>query len=157
MTLLQQFGKAMEERKTGKWTWLDDFIMKFENTKLRFELMTLQMELTWQNWKNRFNGDIKFTNKWETFRYFGVDGGSNLTNRELISRNAGKHAAQQQTQQALKNAEASRGGNKSPIPYAAPNAFGKEIPKISINSMTNVHIDKDGNIKRQEATADVMP
>lgn len=157
LTLLQQFGKAMEERKTGKWTWLDDFIMKFENTKLRFELMTLQMELTWQNWKNRFNGDIKFTNKWETFRYFGIDGGSNLTNRELISRNAGKHAAQQQTQQALKNAEASRGGNKSPIPYAAPNAFGKEIPKITINSMTNVHVDKDGNIKRQEATADVMP
>ena len=157
LTLLQQFGKAMEERKTGKWTWLDDFIMKFENTKLRFELMTLQMELTWQNWKNRFNGDIKFTNKWETFRYFGIDGGSNLTNRELISRNAGKHAAQQQTQQALKNAEASRGGNKSPIPYAAPNAFGKEIPKITINSMTNVHLDKDGNIKRQEATADVMP
>lgn len=157
LTLLQQFGKAMEERKTGKWTWLDDFIMKFENTKLRFELMTLQMELTWQNWKNRFNGDIKFTNKWETFRYFGIDGGSNLTNRELISRNAGKHAAQQQTQQALKNAEASRGGNKSPIPYAAPNAFGKEIPKITINSMTNIHVDKDGNIKRQEATADVMP
>ena len=157
LTLLQQFGKAMEERKTGKWTWLDDFIMKFENTKLRFELMTLQMELTWQNWKNRFNGDIKFTNKWETFRYFGIDGGSNLTNRELISRNAGKHAAQQQTRQALKNAEVSRGGNKSPIPYAAPNAFGKEIPKITINSMTNIHVDKDGNIKRQEATADVMP
>ena len=157
LTLLQQFGKAMEERKAGKWTWLDDFIMKVENTKLRFKLMTLEMQLTWQNWKNRFNGDIEFTNKWETFRYFGIDGGSKLTNRELISRNAGKHAAQQQTQQALKNAEASRGGNKSPIPYAAPNAFGKEIPKININSMTNVHIDKDGNIKRQEATADVMP
>ena len=157
LTLLQQFGKAMEERKAGKWTWLDDFIMKVENTKLRFKLMTLEMQLTWQNWKNRFNGDIEFTNKWETFRYFGINGGSKLTNRELISRNAGKHAAQQQTQQALKNAEASRGGNKSPIPYAAPNAFGKEIPKININSMTNVHIDKDGNIKRQEATADVMP
>lgn len=157
LTLLQQFGKAMEERKAGKWTWLDDFIMKVENTKLRFKLMTLEMQLTWQNWKNRFNGDIEFTNKWETFRYFGIDGGSKLTNRELISRNAGKHAEQQQTQQALKNAEASGGGNKSPIPYAAPNAFGKEIPKININSMTNVHIDKDGNIKRQEATADVMP
>lgn len=158
LTLLQQFGKAIEERKSGKWTWLDDFIMKVENTKLRFKLMTLEMELTWQNWKNRFNSDIKFTNKWETFRYFGIDGGSKLTNRELISRNAGKHAAQQQTQQAIKNAEASRGGgNSSPIPYASPNAFGKEMPKITINSMTNVHVDKDGNIKRQEATADVMP
>ena len=159
LTLLQQFGKAMEERKTGKWTWLDDFIMKFENTKLRFEIMTLEMQLTWQNWKNRFNGDIEFTNKWETFKYFGVEGGDKLTNRRLISRNAGNYAAQQQAKQAMENAKAARGGasNKPQIPLASPFGFGRDVPPININSMVNVNVDKDGNIKRQEATADVMP
>ena len=158
LTLLQQFGKAMEERKAGKWTWLDDFIMKVENTKLRFKLMTLEMQLTWQNWKNRFNGDIEFTNKWETFRYFGINGGSKLTNRELISRNAGNYAAQQQATKAVNNAEVARGGkNGSPIPYAAPNAFGRDIPPVTINTINKFHFDGNNKLKYSDTIADVKP
>lgn len=158
LTLLQQFGKAMEERKAGKWTWLDDFIMKVENTKLRFKLMTLEMQLTWQNWKNRFNGDIEFTNKWETFRYFGINGGSKLTNRELISRNAGNYAAQQQATKAVNNAEVARGGkNGSTIPYAAPNAFGRDIPPVTINTINKFHFDGNNKLKYSDTIADVKP
>ena len=158
LTLLQQFGKAIEERKAGKWTWLDDFIMKVENTKLRFKLMTLEMQLTWQNWKNRFNGDIEFTNKWETFRYFGINGGSKLTNIELISRNAGDYAARQQANQAVNNAEVARGGkNGSPIPYAAPNAFGRDIPPVTINTINKFHFDGNNKLKYSDTIADVKP
>ena len=105
-----------------------------------------------------FAGSSRSSGKKETFRYFGDVNAKKLSSSSILSKNAGRLAAQQQATKAVNNAEASRGGgNKSPIPYASPNAFGKSIPKITINSMTKVHIDKDGNVKRQEATADVMP
>lgn len=158
LTLLQQFGKATQDRKLGKWTWIDTLEAKLENFKLRWELMTLDMQVNWINLKHALDPTWWSSGKKETFRYFGDVNAKKLSSSDILSRNAGQQALKQQTQQAIKNAEASRGGgNKSPIPYASPNAFGKSIPKITINSMTNVHIDKDGNTKRTEATADVMP
>lgn len=158
LTLLQQFGKAMQDQKLGKWTWIDTLGAKLENFKLRWELMTLDMQVNWINLKHALDPTWWSSGKKETFRYFGDVNAKKLSSSDILSKNAGQQALKQQTQQAIKNAEASRGGgNKSPIPYASPNAFGKSIPKITINSMTNVHIDKDGNVKRQEATADVMP
>jgi len=158
LTLLQQFGKAMQDQKLGKWTWIDTLGAKLENFKLRWELMTLDMQVNWINLKHALDPTWWSSGKKETFRYFGDVNAKKLSSSDILSRNAGQQALKQQTQQAIKNAEASRGGgNKSPIPYASPNAFGKSIPKITINSMTNVHIDKDGNTKRTEATADVMP
>ena len=157
LLLLQQFGKAMQDRKLGKWTWIDTLEAKLENFKLRWELMTLDMQVNWINLKHALNPFWVSSGKKETFRYFGDLSAKKLSSPYVLSRNAGQQALKQQTQQAIKNAEASRGGgDKSPIPYASPNPFGK-IPKITINSMTNVHIDKDGNTKRTEATADVMP
>lgn len=158
LTLLQQFGKAMQDQKLGKWTWIDTLEAKLENFKLRWELMTLDMQVNWINLKHALDPTWWSSGKKETFRYFGDVNAKKLSSSDILSKNAGQQALKQQTQQAIKNAEASRGGgNKSPIPYASPNAFGKSIPKITINSMTNVHIDKDGNTKRTEATADVMP
>lgn len=158
LTLLQQFGKAMQDQKLGKWTWIDTLGAKLENFKLRWELMTLDMQVNWINLKHALDPTWWSSGNKETFRYFGDVNAKKLSSSDILSKNAGQQALKQQTQQAIKNAEASRGGgNKSPIPYASPNAFGKSIPKITINSMTNVHIDKDGNVKRQEATADVMP
>jgi len=158
LTLLQQFGKAMQDQKLGKWTWIDTLGAKLENFKLRWELMTLDMQVNWINLKHALDPTWWSSGKKETFRYFGDVNAKKLSSSDILSRNAGQQALKQQTQQAIKNAEASRGGgNKSPIPYASPNAFGKSIPKITINSMTNVHIDKDGNTKRTEATADVIP
>ena len=157
LLLLQQFGKAMQDQKLGKWTWIDTLGAKLENFKLRWELMTLDMQVNWINLKHALDPTWWSSGKKETFRYFGDVNAKKLSSSDVLSRNAGQQALKQQTQQAIKNAEASRGGNNSPIPYASPNAFGKSIPKITINSMTNVHIDKDGNTKRTEATADVMP
>ena len=155
---LQKLGSAMERRSLGEWTWVDDVITKFENLRLRFRVMTLDMQLNWQNLKNTMNPNIKFKGDYETYKWFGVNNPTSLTNRELISRNAGKYAAQQQAKQAVRNAEAAQGGKSgSPIPYAAPNAFGQNIPKVTINSMTKVHMDKDGNQKRTESTADILP
>lgn len=157
LTFLQQFGKAMQDRKLGKWTWIDTLEAKLENFKLRWELMTLDIQVGWINLKHALDPTWRSSGKKETFRYFGDLSAKKLSSPYVLSRNAGQQALKQQTQQAIKNAEASRGGgDKSPIPYASPNPFGK-IPKITINSMTNVHIDKDGNTKRTEATADVMP
>ena len=158
LLLLQQFGKATQDRKLGKWTWIDTLEAKLENFKLRWELMTLDMQVNWINLKHALNPFWWSSGKKETFRYFGAVEANKLPSSHILYRNAEQQALKQQTQQAIKNAEASRGGggNSSPIPYASPNPFGK-IPKITINSMTNVHIDKDGNTKRTEATADVMP
>lgn len=158
LTLLQQFGKAMQDQKLGKWTWIDTLGAKLENFKLRWELMTLDMQVNWINLKHALDPTWWSSGKKETFRYFGDVNAKKLSSSDILSKNAGQQALKRQTQQAIKNAEASRGGgNKSQIPYASPNAFGKSIPKITINSMTNVHIDKDGNTKRTEATADVIP
>ena len=157
LTFLQQFGKAMQDQKLGKWTWIDTLGAKLENFKLRWELMTLDMQVNWINLKHALDPTWWSSGKKETFRYFGDLSAKKLSSPYVLSRNAGQQALKQQTQQAIKNAEESRGGgNSSPIPYASPNPFEK-IPKITINSMTNVHIDKDGNTKRTEATADVMP
>ena len=157
LTFLQQFGKAMQDQKLGKWTWIDTLGAKLENFKLRWELMTLDIQVGWINLKHALDPTWLSSGKKETFRYFGDVNAKKLSSPYVLARNAGQQALKQQTQQAIKNAEASRvGGDKSPIPYASPNPFGK-IPKITINSMTNVHIDKDGNTKRTEATADVMP
>ena len=157
LLLLQQFGKATQDQKLGKWTWIDTLEAKLENFKLRWELMTLDMQVNWINLKHALNPFWWSSGKKETFRYFGAVEANKLPSSHILYRNAEQQALKQQTQQAIKNAEASRGGgNSSPIPYASPNPFGK-IPKITINSMTNVHIDKDGNTKRTEATADVMP
>ena len=72
-----------------------------------------------------------------------------------MSRNAGQIALQKQNQQAIKNAEAARGGDKSyPIPYASPNAFKNPIV---INNINKFHFDKNNNLKYSDATADVMP
>ena len=157
LLLLQQFGKATQDQKLGKWTWIDTLEAKLENFKLRWELMTLDMQVNWINLKHALNPFWGSSGKKETFRYFGAVEANKLPSSHILYRNAEQQALKQQTQQAIKNAEASRGGgNSSPIPYASPNPFEK-IPKITINSMTNVHIDKDGNTKRTEATADVMP
>ena len=157
LTFLQQFGKAMQDQKLGKWTWIDTLGAKLENFKLRWELMTLDIQVGWINLKHALDPTWWSSGKKETFRYFGDLSAKKLSSPYVLSRNDGQQALKQQTQQAIKNAEASRGGgDKSPISYASPNPFGK-IPKITINSMTNVHIDKDGNTKRTEATADVMP
>ena len=119
--------------------------------------MTLDMQVNWINLKHALDPTWWSSGKKETFRYFGDVNAKKLSSSDVLSRNAGRIAAQQQATKAVNNAEVSRGGNSSPIPYASPNAFGRVIPKITINSMTNVHIDKDGNTKRTEATADVMP
>lgn len=158
LLLLQQFGKAMQDQKLGKWTWIDTLGAKLENFKLRWELMTLDMQVNWINLKHALDPTWWSSGKKETFRYFGDVNAKKLSSSDILSRNAGQHTAQKQATQAVKNAEAVRGsGNKSPIPYAAPNAFGRNAPPITINSMTNVHIDKDGNVKRTDATADVIP
>ena len=121
--------------------------------------MLLDVQLGWRNLKNTMNPNIVFKGGYETFKWFGIDKTSTLTNRNMISRNAGQYAMQQQNQQAIKNAEAAVGGkgHRSPIPYAAPNAFQQEIPKVTINSMNKFYFDKDNSLKRQEITSDVMP
>lgn len=159
LTAFQNLGNAMNDRKLGKWTWLDDVSAKIENIGLRFKVMLLDVQLGWRNLKNTMNPNIVFKGDYETFKWFGIDKTSTLTNRNMISRNAGQYAMQQQNQRAIQNAEAAVGGkgHRSPIPYASPNAFQKEIPKITIHSMTNVHLDKDGAVKRTDSVADVIP
>ena len=158
LTLLQQFGKAMQDQKLGKWTWIDTLGAKLENFKLRWELMTLDMQVGWINLKHALDPTWWSSGQKETFRYFGDINAKKLSSSDILSRDAGRIAAQQQANKAVKNAEAVRGsGNKYPIPYAAPNAFGRNAPPITINSMTNIHVDKDGNVKRTDATADVIP
>lgn len=156
LVFLQKLGSAMERRGLGEWTWIDDVIAKFENLRLRFSVMTLEMQVNWQNLKNSINPNIKFKGDYETYKWFGVNNPTSLTNRDLISRNAGKHAAQQQAKQAVRNAEAAIGGdsNKPRIPLASPYGVGRNIPPITINSMTNVNVDRRGNAT-SEVIADV--
>lgn len=156
LVFLQKLGSAMERRGLGEWTWIDDVIAKFENLRLRFSVMTLEMQVNWQNLKNSMNPNVKFNGGYKTYKWFGVDNPTSLTNRDLISRNAGKHAAQQQAKQAVRNAEAAIGGdsNKPRIPLASPYGVGRNIPPITINSMTNVNVDRRGNAT-SEVIADV--
>lgn len=159
LTLLQQFGKAMQDQKLGKWTWIDTLGAKLENFKLRWELMTLDMQVNWINLKHALDPTWWSSGKKETFRYFGDVNAKKLSSSDVLSRNAGRIAAQQQATKAVNNAEAARGGgsNKPQIPLASPYGFGRNVPPITIKSMTNVHIDKDGNVKRTDTTADVIP
>ena len=71
LTLLQQFGKALEDRKLGKWTWIDTLGAKLENFKLRWELMTLDMQVNWINLKHALDPTWWSSGNKETFRYFG--------------------------------------------------------------------------------------
>lgn len=158
LTLLQQFGKAMQDQKLGKWTWIDTLGAKLENFKLRWELMTLDMQVNWINLKHALDPTWWSSGNKETFRYFGDVNAKKLSSSDILSRNAGRVAAQQQATKAVNNAEASRGGgNKSPIPYAAPNAFGRNIPPVTINTINKFHFDENNKLKRSDATADVMP
>lgn len=158
LTLLQQFGKAMEERKVGKWTWIDTLGAKLENFKLRWELMTLDMQVNWINLKHALDPAWWSSGNKETFRYFGDVNAKKLSSSDVLSRNAGRIAAQQQATQAINNAKAARGGdsNKPQIPLASPYGFGRNVPPITINSMTNVNVDRRGNAT-SEVIADVSP
>ena len=159
LTLLQQFGKAMQDQKLGKWTWIDTLGAKLENFKLRWELMTLDMQVNWINLKHALDPTWWSSGKKETFRYFGDVNAKKLSSSDILSKNASRIAAQKQATQAVENAKVARGGgsNKPQIPLASPYGFGRNTPPITINSMTNVNIDRDGNVKRQETTADVIP
>ena len=155
LTLLQQFGKALEDRKLGKWTWIDTLGAKLENFKLRWELMTLDMQVNWINLKHALDPTWWSSGNKETFRYFGDVNAKKLSSSDVLSRNAGRIAAQQQ---AMENAKAARGGasNKPQIPLASPYGFGRNVPPITINSMTNVNVDRRGNAT-SEVIADVSP
>lgn len=154
----QKLGNALNDQKLGKWTWLDTLGAKLENFKLRWELMTLDMQVNWINLKHALDPTWWSSGNKETFRYFGDVNAKKLSSSDILSRNAGKHAAQQQARQAVKNAEAAQGGKSgSPIPYAAPNAFGQNIPKVTINSMNKFYFDKDNKLKRTDSAADVIP
>ena len=113
LLLLQQFGKATQDRKLGKWTWIDTLEAKLENFKLRWELMTLDMQVNWINLKHALNPFWGSSGKKETFRYFGAVEANKLPSSHILYRNAGQQALKQQTQQAIKNAEESRGGGNS--------------------------------------------
>ena len=155
LVLLQQFGKAIQDQKLGKWTWIDTLEAKLENFKLRWELMTLDMQVNWINLKHALDPTWWSSGKKETFRYFGEVKAKKLSSSDTLSRNAGQIALQKQNQQAIKNAEAARGGDKSfPIPYASPNAFKNPIV---INNINKFHFDENNKLKYSNATADVMP
>ena len=155
LILLQQFGKAIQDQKLGKWTWIDTLEAKLENFKLRWELMTLDMQVNWINLKHALDPTWWSSGKKETFRYFGEVKAKKLSSSDILSRNAGQIALQKQNQQAIKNAEAARGGDKSfPIPYASPNAFKNPIV---INNINKFHFDENNKLKYSNATADVMP
>ena len=156
LTLLQQFGKAMQDQKLGKWTWIDTLGAKLENFKLRWELMTLDMQVNWINLKHALDPTWWSSGKKETFRYFGDVNAKKLSSSDILSRNAGRIAAQRQATKAVENAEAARGGgnNKPKIPLASPYGVGRNIPPITINSMTNVNVDRRGSAT-SEVIADV--
>ena len=155
LIFLQQFGKALQDQKLGKWTWIDTLEAKLENFKLRWELMTLDMQVNWINLKHALDPTWWSSGKKETFRYFGEVKAKKLSSSDILSRNAGQIALQKQNQQAIENAEAARGGDKSfPIPYASPNAFKNPIV---INNINKFHFDENNKLKYSNATADVMP
>lgn len=155
LTLLQQFGKAMQDQKLGKWTWIDTLEAKLENFKLRWELMTLDMQVSWINLKHALDPTWWSSGKKETFKYVGDIKAKKLSQSSIPSKNAGNIAERNRVQQAIINANAARGGdNRYPIPYASPNAFKNPIV---INNINKFHFDKNNNLKYSDATADVMP
>lgn len=155
LTLLQQFGKAIQDQKLGKWTWIDTLEAKLENFKLRWELMTLDMQVSWINLKHALDPTWWSSGKKETFKYVGDINAKKLSSSSMPSKNADSIAEKNQMQQAIQNANAARGGDKSfPIPYASPNAFKNPIV---INNINKFHFDENNKLKYSNATADVMP
>ena len=158
LTLLQQFGKAMQDQKLGKWTWIDTLGAKLENFKLRWELMTLDMQVSWINLKHALDPTWWSSGNKETFRYFGDINAKKLSSSDILSKNAGNIAEKNYMQQAIKNANAARGGEKgSPIPYASPNAFREKIMPITIHSFNEFYFDKNNKLKRENVATDVVP
>ena len=154
LALLQQFGKAVQDQKLGKWTWIDTLEARLENFKLRWELMTLDMQVNWINLKHALSPTWWSSGKKEIFKYVGDINAKKLSQSNMPSKNAGNIAEKNQMQQAIQNANAARGGEKgSPIPYMLPNAFRN---KIIVNSMTNVNIDSKGNAT-SEVVVDTIP
>lgn len=158
LTLLQQFGKATQDQKLGKWTWIDTLGAKLENFKLRWELMTLDMQVSWINLKHALDPTWWSSGNKETFRYFGDINAKKLSSSDILSKNAGNIAEKNYMQQAIKNANAARGGEKgSPIPYASPNAFREKIMPITIHSFNEFYFDKNNKLKRENVATDVVP
>ena len=155
LILLQQFGKAIQDQKLGKWTWIDTLEARLENFKLRWELMTLDMQVNWINLKHALSPTWWSSGKKEIFKYVGDINAKKLSLSSMPSKNAGNIAEKNQVQQAIQNANAARGGDKSfPIPYASPNAFKNPIV---INNINKFHFDENNKLKYSNATADVMP
>ena len=155
LILLQQFGKAIQDQKLGKWTWIDTLEAKLENFKLRWELMTLDMQVNWINLKHALDPTWWSSGKKEIYKYVGDINAKKLSQSSMPSKNAGSIAEKNQMQQAIQNANAARGGDKSfPIPYASPNAFKNPIV---INNINKFHFDENNKLKYSNATADVMP
>ena len=155
LVLLQQFGKAIQDQKLGKWTWIDTLEAKLENFKLRWELMTLDMQVSWINLKHALDPTWWSSGKKEIYKYVGDVNAKKLSQSSMPSKNAGSIAEKNQMQQAIQNANAARGGDKSfPIPYASPNAFKNPIV---INNINKFHFDENNKLKYSNATADVMP
>jgi len=155
LILLQQFGKAIQDQKLGKWTWIDTLEAKLENFKLRWELMTLDMQVSWINLKHALSPNWWSSGKQEIFKYVGDINAKKLSSSSMPSKNAGSIAEKNQMQQAIQNANTARGGDKSfPIPYASPNAFKNPIV---INNINKFHFDENNKLKYSNATADVMP
>ena len=155
LVLLQQFGKAIQDQKLGKWTWIDTLEAKLENFKLRWELMTLDMQVNWINLKHALDPTWWSSGKKEIYKYVGDINAKKLSSSSMPSKNAGSIAEKNQMQQAIQNANAARGGDKSfPIPYASPNAFKNPIV---INNINKFHFDENNKLKYSNATADVMP
>lgn len=153
LVFLQQFGKAMQDQKLGKWTWIDTLEARLENFKLRWELMTLDMQVNWINLKHALDPTWWSSGKKETFKYVGDINAKKLSQSSMPSKNAGNIAERNQMQQAIQNANAARGGDKSfPIPYASPNAFKNPIV---INN--EFYFDERNKLIRQNVTTDVMP
>lgn len=156
LVFLQQFGKAVQDQKLGKWTWIDTLEAKLENFKLRWELMTLDMQVNWINLKHALDPTWWSSGKKETFRYFGEVKAKKLSSSDILSRNAGQIALQKQNQQAIDNAKAARGdGMSRPPPYAFQNnQFQKPIV---INNNNEFYFDERNKLIRQNVTADVTP
>ena len=156
LVFLQQFGKAVQDQKLGKWTWIDTLEAKLENFKLRWELMTLDMQVNWINLKHALDPTWWSSGKKETFRYFGEVKTKKLSPSDIMSRNAGQIALQKQNQQAIDNAKAARGdGMSRPPPYAFQHNPFKN--PIVINNINKFHFDENNKLKYSNATADVMP
>lgn len=158
LTLLQQFGKAIQDQKLGKWTWIDTLEARLENFKLRWELMTLDMQVNWINLKHALDPTWWSSGKKEIYKYVGDINAKKLSSSSMPSKNAGNIAEKKQMQQAIENANAARGGEKgSPIPYMSPNAFRNKIMPITINSFNEFHFDEHNKLKRENVAADVTP